>query len=155
MILKWQVNTMSNNNTDPSTTHTLEEFVSTGKTSSTITYYTTSILDGSNGIHFSIDNVVFDYMEELKQLREPVRLTTLQHNYYKYDGVYLLSYDLYGTRDLAYLIMALNGIYAPKDFNMNPLYLIGPSKLSSMLNAIYNAEKEYLNINRSKVGLNR
>lgn len=143
------------NDTEPSTTHTLEEFISVGNTSSVITYYKTSILDYVNGVNYSIDNVVFDYMDELKQLREPVLLTTLQKNYYRYDGVYLLSYDLYGTRDLGYLILALNGVYAPKDFTMNPLYLIRPKNLLTMLNAIYNAEKEYIDLNRSNLGLNR
>lgn len=145
----------NNNTTDPSKMHTLEEFIDAGKASSTITYYTTSILDGTNGINYTINNVVFDYMDELKSLREPVKLTAAQYNFYKYDGVYLLSYDLYKTRDLAYLIMALNGIYNPKDFTMNPLYVIRPSALSEMLNAICNAEKEYLDLNRSKMGLNR
>lgn len=146
---------MASNDTEPSTTHTLEEFISAGIASSAITYYKTSILDSIQGINYSIDNVVFDYLDELKELREPVKLTDLQKNYYKYDGVYLLSYDLYGTRDLGYLIMALNGVYAPKDFTMNPLYLIRPKNLLAMLNAIYNAEKEYIDINRSKMGLSR
>lgn len=145
----------SNNTTDPSKMHTLEDFVDVGKASTTITYYTTSILDGVNGINYSINNVVFDYMDELKQLRVPVQLTAAQANYYKYDGVYLLSYDIYKTRDLAYLIMALNGVYNPKDFTMNPLYIVRPSDLSQILNAICNAEQEYLNINRAAMGLNR
>ena len=146
---------MATNTNNPSTMHTLEEFINIGKASSTITYYTTSILDGINGINYSIDNVVFDYMNELKQLREPVLLTTAQSNSYRYDGVYLLSYDLYKTRDLAYLIMALNGVYNPKDFTMNPIYVIRPNNLTELLNAIYNSEKEYIDLNRTKMGLNR
>lgn len=146
---------MASNDSEPSTMHTLEEFIAAGNASSAITYYKTSILDGTQGINYTIDNVVFDYMDEIKQLREPVLLDGVQKNYYKYDGVYLLSYDLYKTRDLAYLIMALNGVYTPRDFTMNPLYLIRPSNMSSILNLIYNAEKEYLDINRSKMGLSR
>lgn len=147
---------MANNSTiNPYKMHTLEDFVDAGKASSTITYYTTSILDGTNGINYSINNVVFDYMDELKQLKVPVELTPAQANYYKYDGVYLLSYDIYKTRDLAYLIMALNGVYNPKDFTMNPLYIVKPSDLSQLLNAICNAEKEYLDLNRTAMGLSR
>ena len=143
------------NTSDPSKTHTLEDFIDVGKASSTITYYTTSILDQIKGINYTIDNIVFDYMDELKQLRVKVKLNEAQVRYYMYDGVYMLSYDLYKTRDLAYLLMALNGVYNPKDFTMNTIYIIKPSDMQSILSAIYNAEKEYIDLNRTSLGLNR
>lgn len=143
-------------NVDPNTTHTLNEFISTGIQSSAVTYYSTSIVDGgNNGIFYSINNVVFDYLDELKELREVVELNAEQKQYYKYDGVYLLAYDVYGNRDLAYLIMALNGVYNPKDFTMNPIYLIRKSTMASALESIYNAQKEYIDFNRSQMKLSR
>lgn len=143
------------NTSDPYKTHTLNEFISVGKSSSTVTYYASSILDQIKGINYSIDNIVFDYMDELKQLRVKVKLDQAQARYYMYDGVYMLSYDLYKTRDLAYLIMALNGVYNPKDFTMDTIYIIRPNNMQEVLSAIYNAEKEYIDINRSSLGLNR
>ena len=143
------------NTSDPYKTHTLNEFISVGKSSSTVTYYASSILDQVKGINYSIDNIVFDYMDELKQLRVKVKLDQAQARYYMYDGVYMLSYDLYKTRDLAYLIMALNGVYNPKDFTMDTIYIIRPNNMQEILSAIYNAEKEYIDINRSSLGLNR
>ena len=145
---------MANSN-NPNEKHTLDEFIATGKASSTVTYYATSVLDGNNGIHYSIANVVFDYIDEIKSLKEPVSLTPEQAKLYMYDGVYTLSYDVYGTRDLAYLIMALNGIYNPMDFTMNPVYMIRKTYLLPILEDIYNAEREYLNFNRSEIGVNR
>lgn len=136
---------------DPYKTHTLDEFITVGKGSSTITYYTTSILEQIKGINYTIDNIVFDYMDEIKQLRVKVKLDQAQARYYMYDGVYMLSYDLYKTRDLAFLIMALNGVYNPIDFTMDTIYIIRPSSMQDILSSIYNAEKEYIDFNRSSI----
>jgi hypothetical protein len=136
--------------------HTLEEFVEVGQNSSNLSYYKTSILEGADtGILFSMDNVVYDYLDEVKSLREPVLLTGDQFTAYKYDGVNLLSYDVYGNRELSFIILAINGIFDPKDFDMNPIYMIRKDYLMEILQAIYNAEKEYLDWNSEKVGVNR
>ena len=107
---------------------------------------------GNAGILYTIDNVVFDYLSELKEIRVAVELNASDYKKYRYDGVYLLAYDVYGCRELAYLILALNGIFDPKDFTMNPIYLIYKSDLHRMLEAIKNAETEYINFNRDQVG---
>ena len=138
-------------NTNPNTTHTIEEFIEAGSVSSSVTYYDTSILDGNAGILYSINNVVFDYLDELKELRQLVKLNSSDYKKYRYDGVYLLAYDVYGCRELAYIILALNGIFDPKDFTMNPVYLLRKSDMKAMLEAIRNAETEYINWNREKV----
>jgi hypothetical protein len=133
--------------------HTIEEFISEGEASSAVTYYSTSILSGDNGIKYSVDNVVFDYFDEIKDLKLQVKLNASDWRKYKQDGVFLLAYDVYGTRDVAYLILALNGVYNPQEFTMNPIYMLRKSDLTSVLEAIKNAETEYLNLNREKNGL--
>jgi hypothetical protein len=65
----------------------------------------------------------------------------------------MLAYDVYGTRDVAYLILALNGIWSPQDFTMNPVYMLRKTDLLSILESIKNAETEYLNYNRDVMGL--
>ena len=146
---------MANNN-DPNTMHTMEEFISVGKSEAAMSYYQTSILDGGdNGILYAINNVLFDYIDELKEIREPVKLTPQQYSVYKYDGVNLLAYDIYGNRELAFIILAINGVYDPKDFDMNPLYLIKKDNLTKICNAIYNAEQDYLDWNNQKLGIRR
>lgn len=144
--------TGNNLNLNPNTTHTFEEFIQAGEASSAVDYYSTSILAGNAGILYTIDNVVFDYLSELKEIRVAVELNASDYKKYRYDGVYLLAYDVYGCRELAYLILALNGIFDPKDFTMNPIYLIYKSDLHRMLEAIKNAETEYINFNRDQVG---
>lgn len=134
----------------------MEEFISVGKSEAAMSYYQTSILDGgNNGILYAINNVLFDYIDELKEIREPVKLTPQQYSVYKYDGVNLLAYDIYGNRELAFIILAINGVYDPKDFDMNPLYLIKKDNLTKICNAIYNAEQEYLDWNDQKLGIRR
>ena len=144
--------TGNNINLNPNTTHTLEEFIQAGEASSAVDYYSTSILGGDAGILYSLNNVVFDYMDELKELRESVQLNASDYKKYRYDGVYLLAYDVYGCRELAYLILALNGIFDPKEFTMNPIYLIRKTSMLRMLEAIKNAESDYIKINREQVG---
>ena len=143
--------TGNNLNLNPNTTHTFEEFIQAGEASSAVDYYSTSILAGNAGILYTIDNVVFDYLSELKEIRVAVELNASDYKKYRYDGVYLLAYDVYGCRELAYIILALNGIFDPKDFTMNPVYLLRKSDMKAMLEAIRNAETEYINWNREKV----
>lgn len=138
---------------NPSLKHTLEEFIDAGKASTEISYYSTSILDGNQGVMYSIDNVIFDYLTEFKQISELCELSNAEYQHYMYDGVYLLAYDLYKSRDLAYIILAINGIYDPKDFIMNPVRLIRRDLLTEMLSQVYNAERGYIGLNREKMGL--
>ena len=144
--------TGNNLNLNPNTTHTFEEFIQAGEASSAVDYYSTSILAGNAGILYTIDNVVFDYLSELKEIRVAVELNASDYKKYRYDGVYLLAYDVYGCRELAYLILALNGIFDPKEFTMNPIYLIRKTSMFRMLEAIKNAETEYIKWNRSTIG---
>jgi hypothetical protein len=143
---------MSSNNTT-SIPHTIEEFILEGESSSAVTYFSTSILSGDNGIKYSVDNVVFDYLDEIKDLKLQVKLNASDYKKYKQDGVFMLAYNVYGTRDVAYLILALNGIYNPQEFTMNPIYMLRKSDLISVLEAIKNAEKEYLAYNREQNGM--
>ena len=66
--------TGNNLNLNPNTTHTFEEFIQAGEASSAVDYYSTSILAGNAGILYTIDNVVFDYLSELKEIRVAVEL---------------------------------------------------------------------------------
>lgn len=145
------MNTIAKNN--PSLKHTLKEFIDAGKASTEISYYSTSILDGNQGVMYSIDNVIFDYLDELKSISQLCMLDYGEYQHYMYDGVYLLAYDLYKSRDLAYIILAINGIYDSKDFIMNPVRLIRRDLLAEILSQIYNAERGYIGLNREKMGL--
>lgn len=137
----------------PSKMHTLEEFASTGKESTSLDYYKTSILAGDSIVHYSIDNVVYDYIDELKELAEELTLTDEQFSKYKYDGVFLLAYYLYGNRELAFIILLINGIYDSKQFNKRKVKLIRKEILMNFLNQVYNAEKEYIQRNRTSMGI--
>lgn len=139
--------------TSPAKTHTLEEFVSVGKESTSLDYYKTSILAGDSIVHYSIDNIVYDYIDELKELSETVTLSDEMYSKYKYDGVFLLAYTLYGNRELAFIILLLNGIYDSKQFDKRKIKLVKKEVLMNFLNEVYNAEKEYIKFNRSSMGI--
>lgn len=137
----------------PAKTHTLEEFVSTGKESTSLDYYKTSILAGDSIVHYSINNIVYDYIDELKELSQTVTLSDKMYSKYKYDGVFLLAYALYGNRELAFIILLLNGVYDSKQFNKRKIKLVKKEVLMNFLNEVYNAEKEYIKFNRSSMGI--
>ena len=62
---------------------------------------------------------------------------------------WLLAYDIYGSEECDFIIMAMNGIIDPKDFELDKLKLINPQSMSNILGRIYSANETLLNSNRS------
>lgn len=158
---------MANNN--PAKTYTLNDFVAM-KSSDELTYHNFSIIkkifykatDKSGNTvddcsaEFVEQNVIDFYLSELKTLvdDDPVNgicvkvdsMTKEEVAKYKYQPD-ILSYDVYGTVQLDFIILLCNGIIDPKDFDLKSRYLILPvaSKLKSFLSNIYNAEESWIN----------
>lgn len=117
-------------------------------TSSTIlNYYNTSILDKIDNIEYSTHNIIYDYMEELDEVSYTVLLTDLEYLKYEYRPD-LMSYDIYGTIDFDFVILALNGMLSPKEFTKKKVKLLSSSIMTDVINKIYNAENSYLLKNR-------
>lgn len=130
-------------------TYTLEDFVSSKK-SDEMTYYNFSILDCSfdNSVEFSIDNIVYDYLDELKDYAELVPLTDAEYYRYRHRP-YLLAYYLYGAVELGFIINALNDFIEDYDFDMKEVLIISPENLSDCLGRIYSNNINYLAYNRT------
>ena len=138
-----------------SKTSTLEEFASL-LGSGEIMNYNFSILDVKeiNGeiIQFEPDSIINDYLDLLKEKSVEVELDEQEKIKYFYNPE-LLSFDIYGTTELDFLILKLNGIIDPKEFNLSKVKLLKQEDLKTLLSNIYNAEKEFLELNRSEFGL--
>ena len=138
-----------------SNTSTLEEFASL-LGSGEIMNYNFSILDVKeiNGetIQFEPDSIINDYLDLLKEKSVEVELDEQEKIKYFYNPE-LLSFDIYGTTELDFLILKLNGIIDPKEFNLSKVKLLKQEDLKTLLSNIYNAEKEFLELNRSEFGL--
>ena len=138
---------------EPQKTYTLKQFVNC-KDADHMTYNRYSILERSlenESIIYAIDNIIYTYMGELKEKRQTVTVDDpLDRLKYMYKPK-LLAYDLYGSTELFFVILALNGMCSLKEFTLEDgrFYALWPTDMISMLNSIYNAETKYLRLNRS------
>ena len=138
-------------NINPATTTTLEDFIEM-RSIDEMTYYNFSILEVINGVEHLNHNLIEDYLEELKSACITVDLTLDQYKKYKYFPD-LLSYDVYGSVQLDFIIMLLNDCIDPKEFDKKTVILPYASVLASFLNTVYSKEQLYREENRVKFGL--
>lgn len=131
--------------------HTLSEFVEAGKNKVAPLYGDWCYVDSYNNINFTVKNVLDDYLFELKKLATNVYLEDKDISKYNYKPK-LLSADIYGTTELDYIILLLNGICNVKEFHdINPIKLIRKDDLLSYLSNINTSEKYSIDIyNNSK-----
>ncbi len=144
---------MKYSNGSVETTHTINEFIAQ-KNQDEISFRNFSTFDLINGTEYLIKNVIDDYMDELLSICIDVDLTRDQYVRYKYSPD-LLAYDIYGYIQLDYLIMQINGVIEPRDFNFKKLKLPYASQLSSFLNSVYNSETIYIEYNRNLMEANQ
>lgn len=137
-------------------TYTIEDFIELGKDIDDIQYYKFTILSKAastavNPILYAEHNVIFDYEEEFKKLSETIEMTDEEYNKYRFKPK-LLAYDLYGSTELFFAILFVNGMYNIKDFDRRTIKLIRKSTMTELLEAIYNSEKNYIASNRAAIG---
>lgn len=122
--------------------HTLNEFLEASANSTVPTYDKWCFVERYNNINFTVKNVLSDYMVELKKLSTNVYLTEQDLTKYNYKPK-LLSADVYGTIDLFYVILLLNGICNVKEFHdINPIKMIKKEDLFSYLSDIMTSERK-------------
>lgn len=143
---------------NPELANTIDDFIASGKDAPLLTYYNFSILqveysdDKKIAVHFTSDNLVNDYLDILKEAAQKVQLTEQEKRKYYYNPD-LLSYDLYGTTELDFVIMIMNGVISNNEFAIPTLLLIPKTELVNTLSRIYNSEQNYLIINRNRYNL--
>ena len=130
-------------------TYTVQDFISM-RDSDEITYYNYSIFEYLNGIEFFVTNLLYDYEDELNEMAVLVTLTDRERAKYRYKP-YLLGYDLYGAEETEFILLMLNGIIDPKEFDFKKIKAIRPSDLYAVLGRIQSVNETYLNNNRSKL----
>lgn len=96
------------------------------------------------------ENSLLDkYIEELKTNKQKLSLNTAEYYKYRYNPK-KLSYDLYGTTELWFLILSANELFNASDFDLRQLYLYDSAVLDK-LNRIIDLEKDFSEINDSEV----
>lgn len=132
---------------------TIEETIENGN-EITLSYINTAILrklqmDGTDdSIDVPDNNVCYDYLRELLAVADKIELSDDEYAKYKYRPD-ILSYDLYGTTTYEFILLAINKIISPKYFTKKKIYVIDSEYIEEVLTDIYNAEQEYLTLNRA------
>ena len=138
--------------TNLSEEYTLQGFIG-HKTTQEFSYMNFSIIEPceSGEILFTIKNLVDDYLDELLDICETVTITNEERMYYSYRP-WLLAYNIYGNSELYWLVMLLNDIPTPNEFeNFTKLKLPKAEYLDDILSEIYESESEYISKNRKDV----
>ena len=104
-----------NEQNDPAKAYTLETFISM-KYQDDLTYRNFSILEVLDGIELTDHCVIDEYLDELSALCVEVELTAEEYAKYKYSPD-LMSYDVYGTTQLDFVILMANDMVDPKEFD--------------------------------------
>lgn len=127
----------------PAETYTMEDFIAIGRgvDMSYDKYAFKELLE--NGTEICIHNSVNDYMREMKERAVVIKFTREQYIRYRYH-VKLLSYDVYGTQELYFIILLLNGIIDVKEFDFSTLLMLRVDDMMDIMSRIYNAEYKYI-----------
>lgn len=129
----------------PEKTYTVEEFIKAGQGVS-LTYQNLSLINKlEDNIKFPFMNVFNTYVDDIldSSLIKTVKFT--DDEYYKYEfRPKLLAYDIYGSTDAYFIILAINRILSPKDFTSRTVKMISKQDLNKLMSYIYNAEKDLI-----------
>lgn len=121
------------------------------RTSDEITYYNYSIVEYLDvGFDMFVTNLLYDYQDELEDIAVTVSLTPIEQAKYKYKP-YLFAFDVYGSTEAKFIIMMLNNIIDPKEFDFEKVKVIRYGDLITILNRMQAVNEDYMNNNRSKL----
>ena len=133
----------------PEMSHTISELIENGN-NSTLTYDKFCIYEKLNDeLYVPFKNILNDYLDDLKGLSLVVELSNSEYNKYLYKPR-LLAYDIYGSTDLYYVILAINNIFNEKQFNLRKLRMLKKDVLVEALSQIYNSEKGFIEARNAK-----
>lgn len=132
----------------PEKTSSMTEFINNGK-SEKMTFVNSVILANisNSDIQYGIKSIIDDYIDEIMKETVKLELTKSELMKYKYKP-WLLSYHIYGTSDLDFIILRLNNMITPRDFTKQILTVLKPDGIE-LINNIYNSEKKYIRSNRN------
>ena len=131
---------------------TLSEFISQYETEELVSsaFYLQQVLTSNNSkMLVNFDNLVIKYMPELKSLKKKVSLSKSEFAKYRYNPK-LLSYDIYGTTELWFLILEANELHSATQFNNQVIYLFTTDIVEKMTR-ILNLESECKNYNEEVI----
>lgn len=139
---------------EPQETYTLNQFIALRDTDKMM-YVKYSILSRSIDhpeMVYAIENVVYNYLDIINSRKKTVIIDQDQKVKYQYKPK-LLAYDVYGSTESYFMILACNGMCNLKEFSLEEFkfYALTPADLSSIMSSISNAENKYITMNRDNL----
>jgi hypothetical protein len=116
------------------------------------TYYNFSIIEKINDVTFTDHNLIDEYIDILIPTCKNVDLSDEEYKKYKY-APDLLAYDVYGSTQLDFVVLAVNNMIDPREFTNKRIILPMSSVLSVFLSEIKNANAGYIEQNRIDNGI--
>lgn len=118
-----------------------------------LTYFNTSFItrykrNDSEFIELS-KSIFDDYLSEIKEKSVIIALDEQEYSKYAYKPE-LLAFDIYGSTELYFIILLLNDLSSPKEFNLKKIRMLTRADCIDILNTIFNAEEDVINENRKK-----
>lgn len=130
-------------------TVSIQDFIAL-RNSDEITYYNYSILEYLNGYDMFITNLLYDYEDEINDLAVTIKLTNIERAKYRYKP-YLLAYDIYGSTETKFILMMLNNIIDPKEFDFETIRALRPADLARLLNRINAVNDDFMSKMKSRL----
>jgi len=136
---------------DSRLTYTLQDFISSGNNTDTLSYNNLSFTEKSNGIKFTVANILRDYLYELKELCQTIELSESEVYKYSYNPK-VLANDIYNNPELGFLILLLNDMCNIKEFTLSTgtVKLLTQEDVANQLPKIYSAEKSSMQVYNNK-----
>jgi len=131
---------------NPAQTFTLDQFISM-KNTDDMTYNNFSIYGIIDGQKTLESNLIDEYLDELVKICSIVQLSDDEYKKYKF-APDILAYDVYGSVQLDFVVLAANDMVDPKDFNLRKLKLPTASRMREYLNEVYSANSGWITKNR-------
>lgn len=95
------------------------------------------------------ESLVLKYYDELKANKIKIELSESEYMRYRFNPK-IMSYDLYGTTELWFLIIDANQLHSSIEFDLKVVYLYDVSILNK-ISKIVNLEKEFKDYNEQEL----
>ncbi|MGL5711932.1 MAG: baseplate wedge protein 53 [Cetobacterium sp.] len=113
------------------------------------TFLKSSIITNNGGRLIAYSSVIEKYVDYLKDNSFSVRYTNEERIKYKYNPK-RLSYDMYNTTRLFFIILLLNNMKSKVDFDRDVILVPKPNALKEILEKIKMKEQDIIDMNREK-----
>ena len=102
-----------------------------------------------NGI-FASYNVLNDYLDDIKNLAVEVTLSDEMFRKYEYKPK-LLCYDIYGYKELYFIILVINEMISAKDFRKKKIKMLYVEDMNNLITHLIKAEKDLKDRNNDEL----